>query len=106
VRILLPILFCLGSFICAMNFYLSFVRYPIFLLRGGRKSEYQWISGAPFIGSVSAAVGLVSLYETRWILIAGLLLILVDTGGVHWFLGSMLYRCLGRTDENAQEKAP
>jgi hypothetical protein len=106
VRILLPILFCLGSFICAMNFYLSFLRFPIFLLRGGRKSEYQWISGAPFIGSVSAAVGLTSLYETHWILISGLFLILIDTGGLHWFLGTMIYQCLGRTDKNVQDQTP
>ena len=105
-RILLPILFCLGGLICAVNFYLSFLRYPIFLLRGGRKSEFQWISGSPFIGSLSVAVGLAALYETRWVLITGLVLILIDTGGLHWFLGTMLYQWIGKTGEDVQRKSP
>ena len=106
VNILVPILFCLGGIICVMNFYLSFLRYPVFLLRGGRKSEFQWMSGAPLIGSLSVAVGLGYLYETGWILVTGPILILMDTGGLHWFLGTMLYQWISRRDETAQTKAP
>ena len=105
-RILVPILFGLGGIICAMNFYLSVLRYPIFLLRGGQKSEFQWISGAPVIGSLSVAVGLVFLYPTSWILIAGLILILIDTGGLHWSAGTLLYEWISRTDEEAQRGTP
>ena len=102
--IFLSTLFWLGAFICVVNFYLSFLRYRIFLLRGGRKSEYKWTSGTPLIGSLFVLVGLTP--ETRWILIAGLILILIDTGGLHWFLGSMLYQWIARTDENVQRKTP
>ncbi len=105
-RIFLPALFCLGAFICVVNFYLTFLRYRIFLLRGGRKSEYKWMSGTPYIGSLFVLVGLSSLHETRLILIAGLILMLIDTGGLHWFLGSMLYQWITRTDENIQRKTP
>jgi len=104
--IFLATLFWLGALICVLNFYLSFLRYPIFLWRGGRKSEYKWTSGAPYIGSLFVLVGMSSLHETRWILIAGLVLILIDTGGLHWFLGSMLYQWITRTDEDVQRKIP
>ncbi len=101
-RVLVTILFFLGGVICAVNFYLSFLRYPIFLLRGGRKSEFRWISGTPVIGSLSVAVGLVYLHQTSWILLAGLVLILIDTGGLHWFAGTILSQRIGKTDEEVQ----
>lgn len=104
-KVLVVILFCLGGIICAMNCYLSLLRYPIFLLRGGQKSEFQWISGAPIIGSLSVAVGLAYLYRTDWILWIGLILILIDAGGIHWYLGTMLYQRIGKTVEEVQPGA-
>ena len=84
-------LFGLGGFFCLLNFYLSFLRYPLYRLSGGGKQEYKWVSGAPALGSLFVSIGLVSNYETKWMLILGLVLISVDTGGLHWFLATMLY---------------
>jgi hypothetical protein len=39
--------FALGAFICLLNFYLSFVRYPLHRWRGLPKESYQWVSGFP-----------------------------------------------------------
>ncbi len=82
-----------GGSICLLNFYLSWLRYPWFRLRGGRREDYQWVSGFPVLGSllvvVAWAVWLrredsLALDIGAWTL-AGL-----DTGGLHWFLFDMV----------------
>jgi len=84
-------LFGLGGFFCLLNFYLSFLRYPIYRLSGGGKQEYKWVSGAPVLGSLFVGLSLISPYATNWMLISGVALILIDTGGLHWFLATMFY---------------
>ena len=95
-EIIAYILFGVGGFFCVLNFYLSFLRYPIYRLSGGDKKEYKWTSGAPILGSLFVGIGLLSLYGTKWILILGLTLILIDTGGLHWFLATMFYYAIFR----------
>jgi hypothetical protein len=56
-EIIAYMLFGLGGFFCLLNFYLSFLRYPIYRLPGGGNKEYKWSSGAPVLGSLF--VGLV-----------------------------------------------
>ncbi len=90
-EIIAYVLFGLGGFFCLLNFYLSFLRYPIYRLAGGGKQEYKWVSGAPALGSLFVGFSLIPHYETKWMLILGLALILVDTGGLHWFLATMFY---------------
>ncbi len=43
------------------------------------------------MGSVLVLMSLASLHLETWLLYTALTLMLVDTGGVHWFLGAMLY---------------
>ena len=74
------VLLALGGLMCGLNFYLSFLRYPIHRLAGGTKDNYKWVSGAPVFGSVFVALSLV--------------VILIDTGGLHWFAAAMLYQTL------------
>jgi hypothetical protein len=85
------ILFGLGGFLCLLNFYLSFLRYPIHRLSGGSKQEYKWVSGAPVLGSLLVGLSLIFHYATNWMLISGAALIFIDTGGLHWFLVTMFY---------------
>ena len=92
VKVLPFILFCLGAMICFLNFYLSFLRYPIYKLRGGKKEDYKWKSGFPLIGSFFLAISLLIFYKITWLLVLGLFLILLDTGGIHWFIGVMIYQ--------------
>lgn len=85
----------LGGFFCALNVYLSFLRYPLFRLRG-RKAEYRHASGAPVIGS-ALVVGFLLKRPAfvsplpRWVLFAFIALAVFDTGGLHWFIGTMAW---------------
>ncbi len=90
-EIIAYMLFGLGGFFCLLNFYLSFLRYPIYRLSGGGKQEYKWVSGAPALGSLFVGLSLISPYVTNWMLISGVALILIDTGGLHWFLATIFY---------------
>ncbi len=74
-----------------MNLYLSFGRYPIYRLRGGVVSEYKWISGIPMFGSLLIVGALLLLHMHNWLWWFGAICAILDTAGLHWFLGTMLY---------------
>ena len=82
------ILLALGAFITLTNVYLSFVRYPVHLALGGTRKTYRWVSGIPLIGSLCLwlSIPLLSSVGLRWFAAA---LSLLDTGGIHWFIGTM-----------------
>lgn len=44
--------FVFGCYLSLINFYFSFVRYPIFRLRGGNTDDYRSISAVPLLGSL------------------------------------------------------
>ena len=81
----------LGSFLCVLNFYTSFLRDPAHRFFGLSKESFQWVSGAPLLGSLLVAISLLAFHSTTWILVTGTIPVLIDTGGVHWFAGTMLY---------------
>jgi hypothetical protein len=85
------IAFCVGAWLCATNCYLSFVRYPLHRLRGLTRESYHWVSGIPLFGTLFVALALLSLHSTPWILPAGVALILADTGGIHWCVGTLIF---------------
>jgi hypothetical protein len=93
-------LFCLGGFICIVNFYLSFLHYPLYRLKGGQKTDYKWISGFPVLGSVFVIFSIILLLDF-WVLMGGIVLITIDTGGFHWFLGSMFYHKVWKKSEGS-----
>jgi len=75
-----------------MNFYLSFLRYPLHRLRGLPKDSYRWVSGFPLFGSLFVALSLIGLHEVSWMIPVAIVLILTDPGGIHWFVGSVIYQ--------------
>jgi len=75
-----------------LNFYLVFIRFQIHQLKGGSKDDYQWVSGWPIIGSALVAVSLFEFWGQSWIGYLALILILIDLGGLHWFIGSMVFQ--------------
>src|SRR5688572_28641676 len=91
--------FSVGALVCLTNAYLSFLRYPLFLRRGGKKEEFQWVSGIPVIGSVLVVAALVFGREPRWLTAVGVLLILLDTGGPHWFVFVLVRDALAKKKE-------
>ena len=99
------IFFVLGSMISLVNFYLSFLRYPIYRLCGGRKDDYQYASGIPGFGSAFVLMGMALLFHVRWILISGLIIALLDTGGLHWFIGVMIFYALFKKRSKAASES-
>ena len=84
-------LFVLGTLVTCVNVYTSFIRYPLHRWRGGTRDEFRWVSGVPLVGSLFlwlAALFLVGRPVLAW---AALVMSLIDTGGLHWFAGTMLY---------------
>jgi hypothetical protein len=82
-----------GALATALNFYLSWVRYPIHRWTHGDK-RFKFVSGAPLIGSLflwfAAAVFFLG-GQSPWAW-ACLFLSLFDTGGLHWFAIQMIYQ--------------
>jgi hypothetical protein len=80
--------------VCLLNFHLSFVRFLLHLARGGRRESYHYVSGFPLVGSlfVLLGAGIVGLPQYSRGLTAGFAVVaLLDTGGIHWFLATMIY---------------
>lgn len=42
-------LLVLGGLLCGLNFYLSFLRYPVHRMMGKKKEEYRGVSGIPVL---------------------------------------------------------
>ncbi len=83
--------FSLGGLVCLTNFYLSFLRYPLHRLRGLPRESYRWVSGIPLFGSLFVGLSLLVLHSLPGILPAAIVLIAIDTGGIHWFVGTTIY---------------
>jgi hypothetical protein len=92
--VLLYLLFFIGAFFCGLNFHLSFLRVPLLMRRGVPLEEIPHVSGAPLIGSLFVLVGLGAAHQVPGFLPVGLILILIDTGGPHWFVGSLIYAAI------------
>lgn len=83
------ILFGLGGGFTAINFYLSYLRFPLHRAFGGTRESYQWASGIPLLGSLLLWISIPFLPSAPWMWAAAGLS-LFDTGGIHWFAGTML----------------
>jgi hypothetical protein len=85
------VLFAFGAYLCALNFYLSFLRYPLYLRRGLPKESYKFASGIPIIGSL--ILFLLARYTNLppVMFYAAIGLIIADTGGIHWAVASIAY---------------
>jgi hypothetical protein len=87
------ILWAVGIMVCGLNLYLSVFRYRVHQLRSPT-SGYRSVSGIPALGSMLVIVALVlgSLPECAFV--AGIALALADTGGLHWFVGTLAWHAL------------
>jgi hypothetical protein len=84
----------LGATFCVHSFYLSFLRYPLHRLRGLSPESYRRESGIPVFGSVFVALSLFRLHSVAWVVPTAIALIVADTGGIHWFVGVIIYQWL------------
>jgi hypothetical protein len=81
-----------GGLVSALNFYLSFCRYHLYRFRGRSRESYHRVSGLPLVGSLLVTLSIVRFYDVPWILALALVLIAIDTGGIHWFAGVLIYQ--------------
>jgi hypothetical protein len=94
--------FVLGGSLCVLNFYLSFVSYPVHRLRGRSKESYRWVSGIPLVGSILVVLSLLHLHSLTALFAIGVALIAIDTAGIHWFVGTMIYQSFSRKRNGQQ----
>jgi hypothetical protein len=85
-RIAIWVLAAFGALVTALNFYLSFVRVPLYRLQHDGATP-RYISGLPLVGSLAlwiaaALCGASGAWGWAGALAAASLL---DTGGLHWF---------------------
>jgi hypothetical protein len=86
------ILLAFGAFLSFINFYLSFLCYPVHIFRGGNRADYKWVSGFPLVGTLFIVLALVADgLERPIVLYTGLIALFMDTGGVLWIIGQALY---------------
>jgi hypothetical protein len=82
----------IGSLFTAINFYLSFIRYPLHR-RFRPEVPYHHASGLPLLGSGILWLSAFALWQMGHqnyaIVISALSLF--DTAGLHWFVGTMIY---------------
>lgn len=85
------ILFWLGALISCTNFYLSFVR-PLPHHCGSKSgTTYPAVSGIPLFGSALLGVAAIILWGSTCWVVASVLIAIIDTGGLHWFLATLLW---------------
>jgi hypothetical protein len=75
---LLYIIIFIGCLFSISNFYISFI------------SRKKLGSGIPILGSLMIFLSLFFI-ENLYVLIFILFIALIDTGGIHWFIGTIIY---------------
>jgi hypothetical protein len=96
-------LLLLGGFTCLVNFYLSFIRYPLFRAFGGEQRDWRWKSGFPLVGSLLVGIAWIGWLRglgSSTVDVFALVLVALDTGGLHWFILSTAYDAVFGSKDN------
>ena len=72
-----------GAYIAGLNFYLSFLRFPLARWRG---KDVRFVSGLPLVGSVVLGCFAAWHYDEAGWFWASVALLLLDTGGMAWLV--------------------
>ncbi len=70
------------------NFSLSWVRPLLYRLLHGSLEGYHFVSGIPFVGTPIVVIGVLLSFGDVVTASLGLLVLLMDTGGLPWFLAA------------------
>lgn len=76
-------LYAFAAFVCALNFYLSWVRYAFYRFRTGSARGYRHVSGIPVVGDV-IVVGLALVPASPLVSALTLVLIFLNSGSLFW----------------------
>jgi hypothetical protein len=86
-------LFTLAAVIAGLNFYLSFMRQPLYKWLG---RESKFVSGLPLIGTVLLVLAHFFL-QRSWFLWWGTVVVgIMDTGGLPWFVVTVMWMAMRR----------
>jgi hypothetical protein len=77
-----------SAVIGAFNFNFSFVRPFLYRLMHGSREGYHHISGIPGVGTLIVVVGVLLSFGDIVTASVGLLVLLIDTGGLPWFIAA------------------
>ena len=72
--------------VACLNFHLSFVRPRLWMREHGNMEGYLFVSGAPAVGTVAAAIAAAVTFGSDVGAAMGLVICLLDTGGMTWFM--------------------
>ena len=89
-------LFALAGYFCALNFYITFFRFRVHRWRGLPSESFKFISGIPILGSLVLYLLVRYTPLPPALYYVGIVLICLDTGGIHWGVANLLYHT-GRT---------
>jgi len=78
-------IFVLGAIVSVVNYYISYLRYPVHRMLGNSKDSYKHVSGVPLFGGL-VLIGAWLLPQNFWLSLATALLMLLDTGSISWFV--------------------
>jgi hypothetical protein len=81
----------LGALIAWVNFYTSFIRYPLHRLRGGTRETFRWVSGYPIVGFLFLCVAAACFSGRPALVWTTVAIALFDTSGPHWLLVGLIY---------------
>ncbi|MFM2197693.1 MAG: hypothetical protein RLZZ505_1125 [Verrucomicrobiota bacterium] len=87
----------LAMFLVGFNLYTSFLRPWMYRRAHGDYNGYQYVSGAPALGSILIAIAALFLPSASWIGGVLLALYLMDPGGIHVAAFAMLRECFTDT---------
>jgi len=107
-------LLVVGGFICGSNLLIPLI---IRLLLGegtarrfmGFRDEDSHVSPIPVFGSLFVAISLFHFWQTTWILVLSIVLIVTDIGGLHWFAVAMFCQYVvkrGKSSKDDRDSAP
>lgn len=75
-----------------VNIYTSWCRYPVHkYILNKPDDEFRFVSGIPLLGSAFVVIALLISSGNSVLLWLGVALAALDTGGIHWFMGTMIY---------------
>lgn len=83
--------FALGGYLCVLNFWI-FVRWLRYRFRKPPKEPYKHVSAIPIIGSLLVYLMLRTLGSIPAAMVIGIVLIVIDTGGIPWMIAGIVYQ--------------
>jgi hypothetical protein len=94
-------LFAVGGLVAWVNFYTSFIQYPLHRWRGGTRADFRGASGFPIVGLMCLLLAAFCLGDHRVLMWSALVVALFDTSGPQWVILALIYTLVRRRKDGA-----